>query len=155
MQRSYIDYYNSMCLKFSPEINPPFCTIHCFISRRLCLQTGTEITSARDLLHLWQRESWWCYSGLLSSQVDRERYRELTSHALRKHFNTSDLVSGTSIICTGSGVLLAWSVVATWSVLVVGGRDGEREKEREREREREEERERGREGVGFCQSGQW
>ena len=42
----------------------------------------------------WQRESWWTYCGALSSEVDRERYWEVVSHALRKHFSQSDLVSG-------------------------------------------------------------
>lgn len=43
---------------------------------------------------MWERESWWTYSGALSSEVDRERYWEVVTHALRKHFSQSDLVSG-------------------------------------------------------------
>ena len=49
--------------------------------------------TARGLALAWQRESWWTYSGALSSKVDRERYWEVVCHALRKHFSQSDLVS--------------------------------------------------------------
>lgn len=62
-------------------------------NRQLCLQCSAEVTP-RDLLLMWERESWWTYSGALSSEVDRERYWEVVTHALRKHFSQSDLVSG-------------------------------------------------------------
>ena len=57
------------------------------------------MVSARGLVQAWQRESWWTYSGALSSKVDRERYQEVVSHALRKHFCQSNLVStGTLLV---------------------------------------------------------
>ena len=78
--------------------------LHCTLlpslppSRQLCQQCGgggeEEEVTPRTLLLAWQRESWWTYSGALSSEVDRERYWEVVSHALRKHFSQSDLVSG-------------------------------------------------------------
>ena len=71
------------------------CYVHCIYMctphRHLCrLQCSV---TRRDLVLAWQRESWWTYSGALSSEVDRERYWEVVCRALRKHFSQSDLVS--------------------------------------------------------------
>ena len=51
--------------------------------RYLCV-CGGRGASSRDLLLLWQCESWWVYAGVLGSEVDRERYWEAVCHALRK-----------------------------------------------------------------------
>ena len=48
---------------------------------------------SHDLLLPWQQKSWWTYSGVFSSQVDRERYWEVVCHALRKYFNEDSMVS--------------------------------------------------------------
>ena len=53
---------------------------------------GGSGASSRDLLLLWQRESWWVYAGGLGSEVDRERYWEVVSHALRKFFSQEEEV---------------------------------------------------------------
>lgn len=65
--------------------------------RQLCLGSRPGVSS-RELLLLWQRQSWWVYGGVLASEVDRERYWETVSRALRKHFSQSDMVSS-SIHC--------------------------------------------------------
>ena len=53
---------------------------------------GGSGASSRDLLLLWQRESWWVYAGGLGSEVDRERYWEAVCHALRKFFSQEEEV---------------------------------------------------------------
>ena len=55
---------------------------------------------AVDPLTAWQRTSWWVYAGLMSSAVDRERYWEVVSHALRKYFNQHSKVRAVYIVCT-------------------------------------------------------
>lgn len=83
----------SMCVQNFAIYN--VCVLSSFLpNRQLCLQCSAEVTP-RDLLLMWERESWWTYSGVLSSEVDRERYWEVITHALRKHFSQSDLVSET------------------------------------------------------------
>ena len=66
------------------------------LCRFLCMECGRSCES-RDLLLLWQRETWWVYGGMLSSAVDRERFAELTRNVLRTHFNEHPLVGGTSL----------------------------------------------------------
>ena len=46
----------------------------------------------QDLLLEWQRQTWWKWAGQMSSQVDRDRYWETVSHALRKYFNQDSMV---------------------------------------------------------------
>ena len=54
---------------------------------------------SHDLLLPWQQKSWWTYSGVFSSQVDRERYWEVVCHALRKYFNEDSMVSTNKMCC--------------------------------------------------------
>ena len=63
----------------------------CIVCRYLCVCGGSG-ASSRDLLLLWQRESWWVYAGGLGSEVDRERYWEAVCHALRKFFSQEEEV---------------------------------------------------------------
>ena len=55
--------------------------------RSLCSVLECGPPESVDPLTAWQRTSWWVYAGLMSSAVDRERYWEVVSHALRKYFN--------------------------------------------------------------------
>ena len=50
------------------------------------------VKDGSELVLSWQRESWWLYSGVLSSALDRERYWEAVSHALNKYFNEDPMV---------------------------------------------------------------
>ena len=63
--------------------------LHGRLCRYLCVCGGSG-ASSRDLLLLWQRESWWVYAGGLGSEVDRERYWEAVCHALRKFFSQEE-----------------------------------------------------------------
>ena len=65
--------------------------LHVYCNRYLCVCGGSG-ASSRDLLLLWQRESWWVYAGGLGSEVDRERYWEAVCHALRKFFSQEEEV---------------------------------------------------------------
>ena len=67
------------------------CFFMCIVYRYLCVCGGSG-ASSRDLLLLWQRESWWVYAGGLGSEVDRERYWEAVCHALRKFFSQEEEV---------------------------------------------------------------
>ena len=57
--------------------------------RKLC---SVAVKDTSELVLSWQRESWWLYSGVLSSALDRERYWEAVSHALNKYFNEDPMV---------------------------------------------------------------
>ena len=46
----------------------------------------------QKLLVAWQQGVWWRWAGLMSSQVDRDRYWEVISHALKKFFSQDKLV---------------------------------------------------------------
>ena len=65
--------------------------------RHLCMCCGCG-TSSRDLLLLWNRESWWVYAGGLGSEVDRERYWEVVCHALRKFCSQQEEVGVVTIV---------------------------------------------------------
>ena len=77
------------------------CTLQryvCVLCRQLCRWCNEEKeVSPQGLVLAWQRESWWTYSGIMSSEVDRERYWEVVCHALRKHFSESNMVSSICI----------------------------------------------------------
>ena len=47
----------------------------------------------QDFLLEWQQEVWWKWAGLMSSQVDRDRYWEVVSHALKKYLNQEKMAS--------------------------------------------------------------
>ena len=66
-----------------------YCTVVFSPCRKLC---SVAVKDSSELVLLWQRESWWLYSGVLSSALDRERYWEAVSHALSKYFNEDFMV---------------------------------------------------------------
>lgn len=68
---------------------------HDFVCRYLCGKfSGSRDINLQQFLSEWQREVWWKWAGQMSSQVDRNRYWEIISHAVRKYFDQDNLVSG-------------------------------------------------------------
>ena len=61
------------------------------VFRQVCRCSEPGVRS-HDLMLLWQRESWWAYGGVLSSEVDRERFWETVTHTLRKFFSGNEMV---------------------------------------------------------------
>ena len=72
---------------------------------------GDGSVNLQHFLLAWQQEIWWTWAGQMSSQVDRDRYWEVVSHALRKYFNEDKLVRKIKIwyfytACSKNGILL-------------------------------------------------
>ena len=62
--------------------------------RYLCTRfSGSDVINLQHFLLEWQVGVWWKWAGQMSSQVDRDRYWEVVSHALKKFFNQDKVVS--------------------------------------------------------------
>ena len=85
----YMYMYMYIYVYMLPIIISAYCTIVFSPYRKLC---SVAVKDSSELVLLWQRESWWLYSGVLSSALDRERYWEAVSHALSKYFNEDSMV---------------------------------------------------------------
>ena len=63
-------------------------------SRHLCIKFPPSSSwELQDVLTEWQRVSWWKWAGQMSSEVDRNRYWEILSHALKKYLGQDSSVS--------------------------------------------------------------
>ena len=69
------------------------------LSRYLCAKCcdPEKGANAQEFLLAWQKEVWWKWAGLMSSQVDRDRYWEVMCHALRKYLEQDKMVSGSVV----------------------------------------------------------
>ena len=89
-------YFVAFCTTLLSEIVHMHVHSYMYISpcpyRKLCSIVVVDTIKSHDLVLSWQRESWWMYGGALSSELDRERYREAVCHALNKYFNEDPMV---------------------------------------------------------------